>query len=307
MNSKYKNKDSIVLENASIRAEFLPDPGGKMVSLINKKTGYEYLLQRGNEVYLDQPFDGDFVKGECAGFDDMFPTIDVCGYENEPWKDVKMADHGEVWSLPWHYELKNDALYLSVDGVRFPYTMEKNVCFIGENSIRVDYTLTNNSAYDFEFLWAGHLMINMEEGMRVVVPGDCKQAITILTNTGREFGELQDWPDFKDGDGNIYRADISRPENVKGFEKYYFNNKLADGWCRLEYPGNENKLTIAFPVDTVPYLGLLMNEKGWDNLYNIIVEPCTICYDRPDVAKKHGQVSKVAGFGKYNWYVHLTI
>src|SRR5665647_2081895 len=101
MYSRYKNKDSVVLESTRIRAEFIPDPGGKMVSLINKETGYEYLVQRKNEIYSDQPFDGVFVKGECSGFDDMFPTIDVCSYENEPWKGVKMADHGEVLSLPW--------------------------------------------------------------------------------------------------------------------------------------------------------------------------------------------------------------
>jgi hypothetical protein len=307
MNSKYKNKDSIVMENTNIRAEFLPDPGGKMVSLINKKTGYEYLLQRENERYRDQPFDGVFVDGECSGFDDMFPTIDVCDYESEPWKNIKMADHGEVWSLPWNYQLKNGSLQMSVNGIRFPYTLEKNIYLTSEDSIRLDYTLINNSAVDFEFLWAGHLMINIEEDTRVIVPEDCKQAITILTNGERKFGDLQDWPNFRDADGNIYRADISRPEEVKGFEKYYFNNKLADGWCRLEYPDNKNKLTITFPVDTVPYLGILMNEKGWDDLYNIIIEPCTICYDRPDVAKKHGQVSKVAAFGKYNWYINLTI
>jgi len=50
-----------------------------------------------------------------------------------------------------------------------------------------------------------------------------------------------------------------------------------------------------------------MNENGWDNLYNIFIEPCTICYDRPDLAKKHGQVSKVNAFGKYFWHIDLTI
>jgi hypothetical protein len=100
MQSKYKDKKSIVVENNRLRAEFLPDPGGKMVSLIDKGTGYEFLIQRNNELYRDQSFDGVYVDGECSGFDDMFPTIDVCNYESDPWKGVKMPDHGEVWSLP---------------------------------------------------------------------------------------------------------------------------------------------------------------------------------------------------------------
>jgi hypothetical protein len=53
--SKYKNKKSIVVENDRIRAEFTPGPGGKMVSLIGKDTGYEFLVQRSGEIYCEQP------------------------------------------------------------------------------------------------------------------------------------------------------------------------------------------------------------------------------------------------------------
>ncbi|MCX6221530.1 MAG: alpha-galactosidase [Bacteroidia bacterium] len=47
MYSRNKNKNSIVLENDSIRAEFIPDPCGKMVSLICKETGCEILPSGG--------------------------------------------------------------------------------------------------------------------------------------------------------------------------------------------------------------------------------------------------------------------
>ncbi len=92
-----------------------------------------------------------------------------------------------------------------------------------------------------------------------------------------------------------------------GFEKYYFKNRLKDGWCELQYPDQKNKLKISFPDSTVPYLGILMNEGGWDDLYNIIIEPCTVCYDRPDVAKKYDQTSKVEALGIYKWYIEITI
>jgi len=305
--SKYKNKTSIVLESTKIRAEFLPDPGGKLSSLINKETGYEYLVQRENVTYRDQPFNGVYVDGECSGFDDMFPTIDKCKYENEPWKGVDMADHGEVWSLPWEYEEDKFALAMSVKGMHFPYKLGKNIYFKNENSLRLDYTLTNNSPFDFEFLWAGHFMINILEGTKVLVPDDCKKVVTILTNGEGSYGDIKDWPFFKDKYGNNYRADISRSKDVLGFEKYYFINRLKVGWCELKYPDNKNKLKISFPVTTVPYLGILMNEGGWDNLYNIFIEPCSVCYDRPDVAKKYGQVSKVEALGTYSWYIEIMI
>jgi hypothetical protein len=305
--SSYKNKNSIVLESGKMRAEFISDPGGKLASLINKETGYEYLVQRKNAVYRDQPFGGVYVDAECSGFDDMFPTIDICKCENEPWKGIEMADHGEVWSLPWDYSTDNYSLRLSVHGVRFPYKLERHIHFTDENSLRIDYKLSNNSPFDFEFLWAGHLMINLEEGTELLLPDDCTQAVTVLSNGRGTFGDINNWPHFLDKNGNSYRADISGPESVGRFEKYYFVNKLNDGWCKLKYPDNKTKLEVTFPVNVIPYLGILMNEGGWDGLYNIIIEPCSVCYDRPDVAKKYGQVSKIGAFGTLNWHVGIII
>ncbi|HQG62981.1 MAG TPA: hypothetical protein PK719_04950 [Bacteroidales bacterium] len=304
--SHYKNKKSIVLENKYIRAEFIPNPGGKLSSLINKKTGFEYLVQRGNTIYCDQPFDGVYVKGECSGYDDMFPTIDTCFYENEPWKGVKMADHGEVWSLPWEYKIEKNSLCLSVSGVRFPYSLTKKIHFSSHNRLRIDYSLVNNSPFDFEFLWAGHMMFNVEEGTKIEVPTDCKQTITIFSNRGRKFGDLNDWPYFRNTDGTSYKADVARPKEIMGKEKFYFTNKLKNGWCKLVYP-NKKELKVFFTAKTVPYLGIFINEGGWDDLYNIFIEPCTVAYDRPDLAKKFGQISKVGPSGKYTWYIDIMI
>ena len=305
--STYKNKKSIVIENELIRAEFTPNPGGKMVSLISKSSGYEFLVQRPGNEYKEVPFDGLYTEGECSGYDDMFPTIDACEYMEDPWKGIKMADHGEVWSLPWNYSMKKESVEFQVNGIRFPYELKKRVSIVADNVLRLSYSLQNKSEHDFEFLWAGHFMFNIEEGTRVVVPDDCRKAVSILSNSTRANGEILDWPNFKDDKGGTYRADISRSPLSKGFEKYYFQNKLSKGRCELHYPEEDKRLVLCFSSETVPYLGILMNENGWDNLYNIFIEPCTVCYDRPDVAKLHGQVSKVSAWGEYNWYIDLTL
>jgi hypothetical protein len=223
-----------------------------------------------------------------------------------------MPDHGEVWPLTWDYRMTGDSLHLAVKGIRFNYTLEKDIYFINETTLRLNYTLTNHAAADFEFLWAAHMMINIEEGTKLVVPDGCKQVISVLSNSGRPFGEISTWPYLKDNEGKAYNGSVGRPREVKGFEKFYFNNKLRDGWCELVYPEDKKKLRISFPALTVPYLGFLMNENGWaqpgwEHLYNIFIEPCTVCYDRPDVAKEHGQVSKVGGNEKIQWYIDISL
>jgi len=319
MNTKYKNKASIVLENATVRAEFLLDPGGKLASLISKRTGYEFLVWRPNPVYREQPFAGVYVDGECSAFDDMFPTIDACLCENFPWQGVELADHGEVWSLPWDV-VSADAksLTMAVHGVRFPYRLKKHIVLTesallphggrsGGGCLRYHYKLTNLSPFDFEYLWAGHLMINLEEGAKICVPDDCREMVSILSNSGLNFGDVHRWPYLKDATGTMYRADIARGKEVRGFEKYYFTQPLKQGWCAVEYPNQQKKIQIAFSTETVPYLGILMNEEGWDGLYNIIIEPCSVCYDRPDVAKKHGQCSVLRGKSTVEWMMEISI
>ena len=305
--AKYKNKPSMTLENDSLRAEFLPDPGGKMASLVSKRTGFEFLVQRPNPTYRDQPFAGVYVDGECSGFDDMFPTIDACACEHDPWQGIELADHGEVWPLPWDVLFADEySLKMSVHGIRFPYLLEKRITLMENASLRFEYVLTNLSPFDFEYLWAGHLMINLVEGTKVCVPDDCREMITILSNSGLKFGDIHQWPFLKDANGETYRADIARHKSVKGFEKYYFTHALKQGWCRLEYP-DQQKMQISFSTETVPFLGILMNEDGWDGLYNLIVEPCSVCYDRPDVAKQHGQRSVVPGKSKIHWEMEISI
>ena len=49
-------KDFYANWNATIHAEFLPNTRGKLASLIGKRTGYEFLVQRPNHAYREQPF-----------------------------------------------------------------------------------------------------------------------------------------------------------------------------------------------------------------------------------------------------------
>ncbi len=94
------------------------------------------------------------------------------------------------------------------------------------------YELTNNSDFDFEFLWADHFMINIEEGGKLVVPEDCAQRVTILASDNCKLREINNWPENnknKERCGNTFRSDICRPINSIGLEKYYFLNKWKNG------------------------------------------------------------------------------
>jgi hypothetical protein len=305
--STYKNKDAWTLSTPALSVVVIPSPGGKIASFLDRRTGREHLVQRPGAVYRDQPFLGRYVDGECSGFDDMFPTIDECRYESEPWSGTVLADHGEAWSLPWDCRADGEALVLSMRGVRLPYRLSKRVSLPSPATLRIDYTLVNESPWPMDFLWAAHVMAAMDEGSRLVVPPSCRTAMTVLSGSGRmgRYGDAVPWPCARAADGTEHRFDVVRPASVHDWEKYYFRDPLDEGWCAVRSPSGAT-LALSFPAAAVPYLGILLNENAWDDLYNIFLEPCTSTFDRVDMARLRGQCSRVAAGAIYRWHLCMT-
>jgi hypothetical protein len=303
----YKDQKAVVLESEALVFKFLTDFGAGIVSIAEKKSGKEFLVQRPEPKYRIVPFDGLYVDGECCGLDDMFPTIDKCYYEKEPWSGIKLADHGEVWNLKAKTQTTKDEAVFTVYGVRLPYVFEKRASFISGNVLRIDYKVINNTQFDMDFLWAAHTMLNAEPGVKILIPWDLKKAISVFTNTGRigRYGEEFEWPEFTDKDG------IRRDVGIMGkwednCEKYYFKDTLKKGWCAAQYPDN-SIFALSFPSEKIPYLGILHNPGSFRNIYNLFLEPCSASFDRPDFAAARGQNSVIKASSTYEWYLNITI
>ena len=308
--SLYKDQPAVTLETDQITAQFLPGAGGQLCSFVYRPLGLELLVQRPWERYRLGSYDGDYVaEGECAGMDDMFPTIDRCFYDLYPWRGTPIPDHGEVWSLPWEDSIVGETLHLAVNGVRFPYRLEKQISFSRSEILHIAYRLTNLSAFDFDFLWAAHPMFVLEEGARLVLPEGMRKAVVTFTLSGEmgRYGDEVDWPLAVLPDGRRRDLRQIRPKATRAADKFYFKEALPEGWCALTYPRSDLTLALSFPVEHVPYLGILPNEGGWHDLYNIFIEPATAPFDRPDLARMRGQGSSVGPYGSYEWHLNLAI
>ena len=82
---------------------------------------------------------------------------------------------------------------------------------------------------------------------------------------------------------------------------------MAEGWCELSYPVSGFTLRLDWPVEQVPYLAVLPNEGGWQDLYNIFLEPATASFDRLDVARVRGECSTVKAGATYEWYLDMSV
>jgi hypothetical protein len=309
--STYKDQKAVTLENHAIKAQFLPELGGKMASFFDKVTGREFLVQAPGMTYRVLEYDGSYVDAECSGFDDMFPTIDPCYYERDPWAGIKVPDHGEVCGLRWQYEIREDELLLSTYGVRFPYRLEKRVRFLHEQALHMDYLLTNLSDFAMDFIWAAHPMINAEADAELLLPFPEDSTITCVFSTDSGFGrygEPMKWPLAIRQDTKQQALNRMQPRNTQGNNyKFYFNSKIPAGWFKYRYNSDQTVLTLLFPEVRVPYFSIWVNEGSFHGHYSIAPEPCTGAFDRIDRAAAHGMNSTVRARETYPWFLTFEV
>jgi galactose mutarotase-like enzyme len=303
---KYKDQSCIVLENERLVLKVMPQFGSKLQSIFDKEKQKEYIYQSPWNEFKVSKYDESYGDFEFSGFDEMFPTVSECFYPSGPWKGIKAPDHGEVWSIPWDYEIQGNTLYMSVYGVRFPYRLEKRVELCG-NSIQIQYKATNLSNFDFDFIWAAHPLFNCNENTVIVVPKSVKRIIN--TVPGKRlgiFGDVHNWPVTVTAEGSSYDISKISPKSSQLYEKYYVTGKMDEGWCALQDTVTGDTIGLSYPVDKVPYLGFWINEGGWADQYNAALEPCSGALDRLDTAVQWNQSAVVKAKSEYNWYLNLT-
>jgi hypothetical protein len=306
---RYKDIPSFVVETDLLRAEFVAI-GGRMVSLLDKRLNHEFLFQRSETDYQRGAYDVPLTIPQSAGYDDMFPTIAEC-YNNEfPWNGIRMPDHGETWTLDWAVEKHSDALVFSVHGVRLPYRLIREVTVPAANRLRMAYRLENLSPYSMPYLWAAHPMLGLEERARILLPEECRIANVGNSLSGRlgKYGDQITWPNWTDSGGKRHDLSLIRSAHSNDTEAYYFTTPLASGWCGLMYPSINRTLRIFFPVDTVPFMGVVLAEGVRnDGRFFAILEPCSVPYGRLDTAKLYTKKSNVPARETREWYIEFQI
>ena len=298
---------AIYLENEVLRAAILPARGSKIASLFHKPTNVELLWQPPDGCYPAAQYGDPYDARHATGFDEMFPSIAAGRYERVPWAGTEIPDHGEVWSIPWTASIAPDKIRMEVNGVRFPYRLRKRVRLDGK-ALEIFYEAANLSPFDLDFLWAAHPLFNAAPGMKIVVPPGMNSVINSAPGTRLpEYGRVYAFPRCRLAGGEPLNLDHIPERNATGYQKYYFQTPATEGWCELHHPSNGLVVRLKFPIEQVPYLGMWVNEGGWNGQYNVAPEPCTGAMDDIDAAKKWGMNSVLAALQSRTWWLRVSV
>ncbi len=291
----YKGRRAVVVESQRLRATVLCDDGAKLASLIDLANGKELLLTRSTEPYRVLTYDGSYVDSECSGFDDMFPTIDPYTPAEGSYRGMPYLDHGEICRIPHSAELTEDAVCLRSHCARLPVSYQKTVSVAADGGLDLAYVITNEGDAPFPYVWAGHIMLRGEEGMRLMTPFEKDAPIEMMFATE-----------------GYSQEDLPR-DTLTGFDasggaayKFYYLDPIEKGCFGIRYSDGK-VLNFEYDEKKLPYLGVWINNGEFQGIYNIAPEPCTVPFDAPDKAAKRGYTSVIAPKSSLEFTIHISI
>ncbi|MBB3108150.1 hypothetical protein FHS18_000178 [Paenibacillus phyllosphaerae] len=293
-------------ENEFICVRLVPERGGKIVSLVDKRTGREW-IHRTNRPWAPLQYGMNWGDGDQGGWDEMFPTIEPCPCPDVPWQDKHFPDHGEVWCMPWTYVIEGGSLWLNVEGRQVPYRFSKKVS-LSNSELRLDYQVENPTQHPFSYLWAAHPLLSIRAGMKLEVPTSLG-AIEIAYSHGERLGrpfERNTFPFAAGRDGAVIDLSILEDQDMNAAEKYYFTDRLQEGDVRLTDPLSGEGIVFHFSPDEVPYLAMWAHYGAFGD-YTFAVEPATGYMDSVHRAHGLGKTKQVLPGARNTWNLRVTL
>ncbi|WP_342565601.1 hypothetical protein NST84_10975 [Paenibacillus sp. FSL R7-0345] len=293
--STYKGFNSLVLESRQIRLETVPEIGGKLVSILYKPTGKEWMLDSGFRTLRKPEYGSSFGDWDMSGWDECFPSINSCQWDAG--EKGAVPDHGEIWALSWDCRINADSIISSVRSPRFPYVFTRTISCLSADIIRFDYHVDNLSNGTMPFLWVPHPQFAVIEPTRVVIPETMKELLCVYGGHGLRTGELYHWDQLS----------LVAPAVTGDGRKLYYPGNIPQGCSGLygEYSGDFLCLTV--PPDKVPYLGIWVDKGMFNDRVTCALEPGIGYYDSLDVAVRNRTARLIPPRASFSWYMELTL
>jgi galactose mutarotase-like enzyme len=310
---------AIVMQNDAMRVAVVPEIGGKIISLLSRRTEREWLWKN---PYLrlrkPPPNSTDFGAFDAGGWDEVFPTVNPCHVPNSAWGNRNLTDHGELWFRPWQLlsasvEPQDVAtLTLAIDEPDLPFRFERTLTMAnGLAALKAIYSVTNKSTMPMPFIWAAHPLLAIE-------PGDsfCMPEGTRLSSTGNVGLKLATnvtkfaWPILPLESGES--LDLSRaPESTSRYAVKLFAENVAGGAIKIANRDETDVFRLSFEPTQALHIGLWLNYGAWSGAntapyYNAGIEPTNFPHDDLSVAARE-QAAQLFPETTQHWAVTVCV
>lgn len=287
-----------VLANAHVRVGVIPGLGAKVDSLTHLPSGREWLLAPSRALPDRHEYGSTFTDAVMGGWDEMLPTVDACRYPAQPYADVQLPDHGEVWALSWDVvECTATSITCAVEGRALPYRMRRSVSIDGP-TITMRYTLAVDGDAELALLWTPHPQFTVRPGTTLRLPPSVNRLTTVAEEPegGSEQGILP-----------VVASGLDCTEIVPAGRDMmlYLEPEARADWVELRDPDG-CRLRMSWENEHLPYLAVWMDHGRYSPAV-VCPEPMSGYYDDLARAHDHDKILIVTPGRPVEWAIRVTL
>lgn len=265
------------LESAHLRVDIAPGIGGRIVGIVERSTGHEFLWRNPRLALRPLPPGSAYDPNFYGGIDELLPN-DV----PENIGGIDCPDHGELWTTPLACEHRDGAIRLAGTLPLTGLVYEKQIS-LRESSPHLDirYRITNPAAQPRAFMWKLHAAIAAQPGDVIDCPARTGQ---VADAAWSRFSTLEPfaWPVIEGQEAHIVPA----PGPTCDF---FYLSGLETGRMAWRRPAAGLEFCIGFDTAVFPYAWLFSSYGGLDGHFTAVLEPCTTMPISVNEALRRGQ------------------
>ena len=291
----------VVIETHAMRVVVTPSFGARVVSLIDKRTGRDWMAPGSESASTGE--DAVYLGAEAVGWDECFPTVSPWDASRTPWQRT-LRDHGDLWGRPWHVQAETEtALTTGFDAKDFRFVRALE---IHDAQLQATYAVENLGGSSLPWMWALHALLAVTPEDRLVLADVDQVEASFLERKGQSISPRRlPWPGPSD---NVPLAlDRIHPATATFAGKLYASN-VARSHASIGHEGSW--LEIGWLAADTPHLGLWLNYGGWPQVgptHHIAIEPTTAPVDHLGEAIVSKTARSLEPGETHRWAVSLTL
>lgn len=288
---------TVFIESDAVRVGIATDYGARVVSLLDKRNGREWMTQgeQSPNVGEDAVYSGD----EAVGWDECFPTVGVWDGAETVW-GRRLRDHGDLWGRPWQVD-SSSSRDLTTTYTNESFTFRRTLTLDGA-ALTAHYAVTNHLDEPMPYLWALHSLFAVRPGDRIDLGVDAVHA-SFMAEKGRMLGSgTVAWVE-KDERVSFPLNEVQPPSAL--FASKFLVAGRPESRARLGQPGQWLELEWDDRLDS---LGVWLTYGAWPQPgghNEVAIEPTSSAANDLGEAIRAGAVPLAPG-ERREWQVTLT-
>lgn len=256
----WNGQPAVLMENRELRVAVIPGIGGRIVSLVGRLRGREFLWRNPRLSLAPCAPGSGYDPNFYGGIDEMIPC-DI----PEVIDGISCPDHGELWTLPLECGIRGEAVSLSgrLPGYGLDY---RRTMRLDGSRLVCDYRIGNPCGTPRNFLWKLHAALAVSAGDRVVCPASRARAADPAWSRWKKGGAFA-WPDAAG-------LDMSVVPPADGSTEFLFLEKLSGGSIALDARDGA-RLECRFDRAIFPCCCYFASHGAMEGACTAVLEPCT--------------------------------